>query len=281
MKKIKPFYVIKEDGERELFSPEKFHASLIRSGLSEDAIDSIIDKIKPLLRDNLTTRELYQMTYSLIKEEDRICASRYSLKEGLRLLGPSGFPFEHLVGQIFQHQGYSVEVGVFVSGKCVGHEIDVLAQKDGKYTLVECKFHNLPGSRSSVQTPLYVKARFHDISDYSESSRVNRNSMQACGIFTNTKFTSAAIQYGLCAGLQMVSWNFPHNNGIEYLVDKYGLYPVTVLADLHEQERKLLLDKNIVLCQQIEDNPDMLANTGIEEGRKKLIIGECKILCKR
>ena len=43
------------------------------------------------------------------------------------------------------------------------HEIDVIAQKDGRKVMIEAKFHNEPEIRSDVQVALYTKSRFEDI----------------------------------------------------------------------------------------------------------------------
>ena len=60
-------------------------------------------------------------------------------------LGPSGFPFENFIGHIFRHDGYSTDVGVIMQGNCVTHEVDVLACKDDRCYIVECKYHNQAG----------------------------------------------------------------------------------------------------------------------------------------
>ena len=43
-------------------------------------------------------------------------------------LGPSGFPFEKLVGKILEQEGFETRVGVIVQGNCVQHEVDVIAR---------------------------------------------------------------------------------------------------------------------------------------------------------
>jgi hypothetical protein len=78
-------------------------------------------------------------------------------------LGPSGFPFEKYVAEILKYQGYRVEVGVIVEGFCVKHEVDIIAEKEAKHFMIECKFHNQPGTFCDVKIPLYINSRFLDI----------------------------------------------------------------------------------------------------------------------
>jgi len=48
-------------------------------------------------------------------------------------LGPSGFPFENYLSQILNEIGYKVQVGKIINGKCVTHEIDVIAEKNSEH----------------------------------------------------------------------------------------------------------------------------------------------------
>ena len=44
---------------------------------------------------------------------------------------------------ILKEQGYSVKVGEIVKGKCVTHEVDVIALADHHHFMIECKYHNM------------------------------------------------------------------------------------------------------------------------------------------
>ena len=78
-------------------------------------------------------------------------------------LGPSGFPFEKFISKLFEVQKYSVQTGQFVKGKCVTHEIDVIARKENEIVLAECKYRNTQGITVDVKTPLYIHSRFEDV----------------------------------------------------------------------------------------------------------------------
>lgn len=274
MKKNKPTALIKKaSGETEQFSLEKYRRSLQRAGASAKEIERITQTIVPQLYQGITTKELYAKTFAELKERTPTCASRYSLKQALRLMGPSGFPFEQLVARVMEHQGYTVKTDLNMQGKCVTHEIDaLLTHKDKSQILVECKFHNRYGLKSDVQTSLYVKARFDDV------NAVQKKPLAGCMLVTNTKFTPDAIQYGECAGLTLLAWGYPHKKGLETAIEQYALYPITVLTQLKPYERSTLFKAQIVLCKDLIAKHNT-ASLGIPKKRLAVIAQECAQLC--
>ncbi|HLR91356.1 MAG TPA: hypothetical protein VK040_10390 [Balneolaceae bacterium] len=74
-------------------------------------------------------------------------------------------------------------------------------------------------------------------------------------VYTNTRFTSDAIQYGKCVGLLLTSWDYPRGNGLKDRIDKSGLHPLTALTTLTKAEKTKLLDEGIVLCKELHGNP--------------------------
>ncbi len=266
------FIIVKSDGRTEPFSLEKYKRSLQRANISQRHIKEVIKKIKPFLKEGMTTQQLYKKTFALLKGLERVCASRYSLKEALRLLGPSGFPFEILVSMLLQIQGYKTKLDQFLDGKCVRHEFDVLAYKDGACTMVECKFHNKVGIKSDVKITLYMKARFDDVAKVTKKVGV-------CLIATNTQFTSQAIEYGECVGIQLLAWAYPKNNGIEKLIERNSLYPITVLTHLKNNVRKTLLNAGVIFCKDLLMRKSLLEKEGLSEKNIDDIIGECDALC--
>lgn len=155
--------ITKASGEKVPFSEEKLRHSLERSGATESQIDFVVDEVNDLLYEGIPTGKIYRKAYDMLRRRSRSKAARYKLKKAIMELGPSGYPFEHFVGAILEQQGFRSKVGVVVEGKCVTHEIDVLAVKNSKLILVECKFHNRPGVKCDVKVPLYIHSRFRDV----------------------------------------------------------------------------------------------------------------------
>jgi len=212
-------YLIKSSGEREPFSQEKFTRSLRKAGVTEDFIDLLVQE----LSQNITitnTHELYTYAFNRLKELSRPLAARYSLKQALYELGPTGFGFERFVGEIFKAQGYTILVDQIVQGVCVDHEVDLIIERSKSRSMVECKFHNQPGTKTDVRDALYTKARFDDLSaQWSHSSLRPELACDSVWLVTNTQFTTKAIIYGVCAHVQLLGWNYPSDTGIAYLID--------------------------------------------------------------
>lgn len=269
--------VTKGNGEKVLFDQNKLKKALASSGAEIEEQEKITSLVTTKLYNGISTRKIYQMAFDLLKKESHIIAGRYSLKNAIMEMGPTGFPFEIYVGKIFETMGYEVETGVIVQGKCVQHEVDVIARKPGEMVMVECKFHIDNSSNSGVQVPLYIQSRFLDVKA-SWEEKYGKELRYQGGVVTNTRFSDDALQYAKCAGLVLISWDYPSDTGLKYWIDKTGLYPVTSLISLTKKEKQYLLYKGIVLCKELSEKQDVLREMGISENQIKKIIREAKNL---
>ena len=272
-------YIIKASGEKALFEIEKVINSLERAGADKLLIKEIVQDINKEVHDGMTTKKIYQMAFNLLKRKSRASASKYKLKKALMELGPSGYPFEKFVGKVFDHEGFDTRVGVIVQGNCVQHEVDVIAQKDYKHYMIECKYHSDQGRFCNVKIPLYIQSRFLDVQKQWEKQQGHKTKFHQGGVCTNTRFTSDAIQYGTCAGLMLTSWDYPKGHGLKERIDRLGLHPLTSLTTLTKAEKSKLLDKGIVLCKEINENPSILEQIGIPKQRQKNILKDSEELC--
>lgn len=274
-----PFYVIKASGEKENFSEEKFRRSLSRIGIKDDEASEILEELKPSLYDGIRTRQLYRKTAQILKKHAHPAIGRYNLKSAIMALGPSGYPFEKYVGAIFKEQGYSILTDQLVMGHCVQHEIDVVAHKPDFRVMIECKFHGISGIKTNVKTPLYVKARYDDLMHACNEKKECSQEFHEFWLITNTKFTIDAIQYGLCVNMKLLSWSYPENEGLERIVDKLKLYPITALNHLLSNKQiALLIRKNIVLCKELLNDLSVLKTIGVSEYLMNQVEIQCRFL---
>ncbi|HFK5517811.1 ATP cone domain-containing protein [Elizabethkingia anophelis] len=274
-----PINIVKKSGDIVAFDVEKLINSLRRVHASEDIIQQIVSEIQSTIYEGITTKKIYQIAFDMLKKQSRVSASKYKLKNALLELGPSGFPFEKLVGKLMAHEGFATEVGIIVPGNCVSHEIDVIAQKEDNHYFIECKFHSDQGRFCNVKIPLYVNSRFLDVEKQWKKQKSNEGKISKGGVYTNTRFTTDAIQYGKCAGLLMASWDYPLGNGLKERIDISGLHPLTALTTLTKNEKTKLLDIGLVLCREIYEQPDVLNQIGISKPRHKNILEDAKELC--
>jgi hypothetical protein len=266
--------IVKSSGKVVKFSIEKLRSSLRRSGSDEKTIQQIIDTVRDELYQGISTKEIYNRAFALLKKKKSIFASKYKLKKAIYELGPTGFPFERFVGALLEYAGYDVKIGQVMQGKCVSHEVDVVAHKNGQHIVAECKFHSDPSRKCDVKVPLYIHSRYQDILKYKRKETPNEG-----WVVTNTQFTKDALDYGTCAGLYLLSWDFPKNDGLKDRIDRLGLYPITVSTLLTNREKTFLLSRDIVLCRQLHKDNFYLDHLGISEKRKERILKEVDMLC--
>jgi hypothetical protein len=215
-----------------------------------------------------------------LKRQHKGVAAQYSLRRAIREMGPSGFPFEQYVGEIFRLKGYSVRVGLIVQGWCVDHEVDVSARKDGAHILIECKFHNEEGFKTDLKVALYVKERFQDIKKRHESTNDANEHFHEAWLVTNTKLTSKAIEYSKCAGLNVIGWSYPKKGNLQDLVNETRLYPITVLTTLSGAEKRRLMDNGIVLFRDLFSRRKTLHGLGLDEQKINRVLAEATALNK-
>jgi hypothetical protein len=99
-------------------------------------------------------------------------------------------------------------------------------------------------------------------------------------VVTNTRFTQDAVTYGSCAGLYLLSWDHPEDDGLRNRIDRLALYPITVSALLSQREKQFLLSRDIVLCRQLIKDTFYLDHLGVSENRKSRILKEIGELCR-
>ena len=226
----------------------------------------------------ISTKEIYNRSFALLKKNKRHLASKYKLKKAIYELGPTGFPFEQFISYILKYSGYETSVGRVLNGKCVTHEIDVVAHKNNETILVECKFHSEQGPKCNVKVPLYINSRYQDIKENWKLKK-NRTLLKQGWVVTNTRFTKDALIYGSCADLYLVSWDYPKGNSLKERIDRLSLYPITVSTILSNREKQFLLARNIVLCRNLSEESFHLDHLGVSDLRKGKILNEIKLIC--
>jgi hypothetical protein len=269
--------VKKASGEEELFSFQKLRNSLLKSKATIEEADRIVNVLQNKIYQGISTKKIYSMAFRILKKNAPHIASRYNLKRGLMELGPSGFPFERYISELFKIDGYKTEVGMILNGKCVSHEIDVICKKETTLMLMECKYKNIAGVSIDVKIPLYINSRFQDLLDNNVLQKPFTNFKG--WIVTNSRFTDDALAFGKCKNIEMLGWDHPFNNSLKDIIDKTGLYPLTCLTTLSDEEKKWLLEKEIILAKDIENHQKLLVKAGINSARIKTILDESTKLC--
>jgi len=262
----------KADGTEEEFRPDRLVSSLQRAGAGEHAAESITEDISRSLVNGTPSREVYARAFTLLRKEARPVAARYSLRRALLELGPTGHPFEDFIGRLFEKEGWQMKTRQMIRGKCVMHEVDFYASHPEKneFLAAELKYHNDPGYKTDLKVALYVKARFEDI--FACDPVVRACPIDRGMLVTNTKFTTDAVLFSECAGVELLGWSYPLGNGLFERMCRAQIYPVTTLTTLSRSEKRLLIDARVATVDQVLSDRAVLTALHISPER----IGEIR-----
>ncbi|HSD98541.1 MAG TPA: restriction endonuclease [Patescibacteria group bacterium] len=264
--------IIKANGEKQAFSEEKLRHSIHRAGIPKDLEEKVVAHIHTKLHEGMHTADIYK---HIVEFLDTANAShqraKYSLKQAIMQLGPTGYPFEKFVARILDSEGFSTTTDVIVKGRCVSHEVDVVATKGNEKVMVEAKFHNSTGITTDLHVSLYTRARFEDVQDSEKFTKAM--------LVTNTKITTDALTYAQCVGTDVLGWSYPDNASLRDLVEKYHLHPITSLTQLSQMQKQQLLEQEIVLCQDLSTHPEALTQLNLPKDKQESVLLEAKSLC--
>ena len=280
--------VLKADNREEEFNKDKLNTSLLKAGASAEHSASAADEIERQFKNFMNSDDIYNQALGHIKKRDPMAALKYTLKKAIMNLGPAGFVFEKYAAKILEQNGYKTEMPPLpLSGFCVDHEVDIIAEKDDEHFMVECKYHNIHGNQSDIKTALYVNSRFLDLKkgwDNKNNNKAKNGSSEnksntsnnipddkyyngqenqyyniigntyyftGAWLFTNTRCTSDAVKYANCSGMKITGWNYPENESLQFYIESKKIYPVTILSTLSKNHKEKLFENNILTIKEL------------------------------
>ncbi|MCP4912371.1 MAG: ATPase [Oligoflexia bacterium] len=262
--------VLKNNGQLQDFSYEKLRKSLEFTGANDEVVQKVLEYISDNVYEGITSRSIYNLAFKRLRTISRPLSAYYGTKRALMELGPDGYTFEKFVARLFQKLGYETKTNIYIEGKCVTHEVDVIAEGK-KNILVECKFHRTEDRRNDIKTALYVKARALDI----EQGEIGHK-YDEFWLVSNTSFSDDAIKYSTCAGLNLWGANFPPQNTLQDVIRDNNLHPITCLSSLRKSEKSMLIESEIFLIDEIKEKPKLLKDIGLTDSRITRVLNEIK-----
>ena len=264
----------KASGQLEPFTIEKVKKSLAKSGASKELVEEIATKIAE--HPNIeSTKDIHNFAVNYLQQINPAIAARYNVRHALLELGPSGFPFEKFIAAIFSQQGYDTLHDQIVRGKCIEHEIDVIAHNNSDRYFVECKFHHQHGLKVEVKVTLYCKARFDDI----QSVKSHDHRADTMWVITNAKFTSEAIRYADCVGIKLLGWSYPADKNLQFYIDHFKMHPITALVSLSHKQKRSLISEGLVLCRDARTHKEAFRKLGMSQAAIDPLIHEAELVC--
>lgn len=272
--------IVKHSGDIVEFDRSKLERSLLKSGADKSIVENVLRAIEREIYEGISTKRIYKLAFKLLKKSSNSHAARYNLRAAIQLLGPAGFFFEKYMALIFASEGYQAKTNLTLQGKCVAHEIDILIKKNDEISMVECKFHAGREANSDVKVPMYILSRFNDLKNRNHTIFSNNDLISNCWIITNNRFTTDAVVFASCSGLNLLSWDYPQNNNLRTKIDTNNLYPITCMTTLSIAEKDKLLILDVIMVKEIINNSEHLEKIGLSSNRIKNVLKEASDLCQ-
>jgi len=259
-------YVTKADGSKQLFDKQKIINTCLRLQATPQQAQSIADRIEARVYDGIPTRKILQMIFQYMEKYRPAIGHQIDLKQAIAMLR-SRPDFEIFISKIFEALGYKVDTNLIIQGKCIEHEIDIVARKEQETILIEVKHHVNHHTYSGLDVFLQLNSTLEDLREGYEVGKNNIKFDKAI-LICNTKVSEHAKKYALCRGLEFIAWKFPPDRGLERIIEELKLYPITFLREIDRDEIYKLADAGIVTLRQLlEDVNKISGKSGISKNR--------------
>lgn len=268
--------VIKSNGQREPLNLDKVQRVCQRVGAPKELCQQIARSVEERARDGIKTRDIYKLVHKLLVEQDFATAARFNLRDAIFQLGPLGYNFEHYVEKVLAAYGYKTSLPPILQGACVTHEVDVLAKKDNRTAMVECKFRHTQEIFITIKDTMSTWARFLDLVDGAAIGKCSH--LDECWIVTNSRFSLQSIQFGHCKNMVMLSWDHPRERPLPAWIDDKGLYPITLLPKYGLGIQRKFIEAGFVLLRDLAgaDSDKLARTTGIALGVAKDAVADAR-----
>jgi len=158
--------------------------------------------------------------------------------------------FEKFVQLLLAHNGFEVSPNQILRGKCVGHEVDAVARKDGVTYFVEAKHHVNYHTPTGLDESRIARAVLEDVT---EGFGLGKNDLKIdrAMIVTNTRYSEHAQRYGKCRNILQIGWSSPAKFDLQNMIEEKKLYPLSCLRGLNSETKMKLVNSGIVLMKQL------------------------------
>ena len=255
-------FVTKADGSKQLYYKKKIIKTCLRMGATHKIALKVAEKIEANLYEGITTKKILQMIFRFMSKHKPGVKHFLDLRKGLSMMG-SKPEFEMFVRIVLANNGFEVSPNQLLTGKCAEHEVDAIAKKDGKTFFVEAKHHFSYHALTGLDESRIARAVLEDVTEGYILGKT-KIWIDRAMIVTNTKFSKQAKRYGKCRKIMQIGWSSPESYGLQAMIDKKTLYPLSCLKGLRVETRNKLVNSGIVLMKQLLDgNPSVIARKAV------------------
>ncbi len=271
-------FVTKANGTREPFDNAKLVRTCRRMGATEEIAHHIAKSIEARLFDGIETKNILRMIFVSMRKHKPILKHMIDLRKSLSLLR-SKPDFELFIQLLLKEYGYDVVPNLIIRGKCVEHEVDALASKEGKTMIVEVKHHFDYHTPTGLDEARIARAVFEDATEGHEIGS-NDLGIDEVMIVSNTKLSGHAERYVNCRNIKHVGWSHPPKSDLQNLIEDKKLYPITILRGLRSPVRDKLVSTGIVMIKQLSeiDPNELRRRARISKDDSESLINKAKII---
>lgn len=253
----------KADGSRQLFDREKIVRTCLRMGANRHIAEEIAGKIETRIYDGIETEKILKKIFRLLRRFQPVMKHLTDLRKSLSLMNPKP-EFERYVQIVLREDGYEVSPSQIIRGRCVEHEVDAIARKDGTTYFVEVKHHYNHHTSTGLDESRIARAVLEDVTEGFELGLTDLKIDRAM-IVCNTKYSDHARRYGECRGILQIGWSSPPYHGLQEMIEEKKLHPITCLKGLEKETREKLTSGGIILMKHLteEDPEELRERTGM------------------
>jgi Holliday junction resolvase-like predicted endonuclease len=234
-------------------------------GANKQVAYEVAEKVQKRLYDGIPTARVLQMIFQFMHHYKPSISNLFDLRKGLSLMS-SKPEFEVFVRAILARNGFEVSPNRLLIGKCVEHEVDAIARKNGFTYFVEAKHHSNYHTPTGLDESRIARAVLEDAV---EGFAVGKSDLKIDGavIVTNTRYSDEATQYGKCRNIVQIGWSSPIDHGLQNMIEGENLLPLSCVKGLGVDARVRLASSGIVLFEQIieEDTMELARKTGLPQ----------------
>jgi len=247
-------------------------------GATLPVAELIAEKIETRIYDGIETKKILQMIFKRLRKHKPVIRHQIDLRKALSLLNPVP-DFERFIQLLLSEHDYEVTPNQIVIGRCVEHEVDAVARKNGKTCIVEVKHHFKYHTPTSLDVSRISRAVFEDVTEGYELG-LNNLKVDYALIVCNTKLSEHAKRYADCRGIRHIGWSSPPNHDLQTMIEEKKLYPITFLKGLNAENRNKLASNGIILLKQLtEKTPkELRRQTGISKEKLESILGKARTI---
>ena len=269
-------FITKANGSRQLFDREKIIRTCLKMGVNQKIAIDIVNEVESQLYDGITTSKIFKLVFNLLEDKKPVVRHFLDLRKALSLM-ISKPEFERFVQILLSFNGYKVSSNQLLQGKCVQHEVDGLARKDGVTFFVEAKHHYHYHTPTGLDESRIARAVLEDVTEGYEMEK-NNLKIERAMLVTNTRFSEQAIIYGKCRNILQIGWHSSGELSLQRMIEEKKVYPLSCIRGLQTETRIRLVDSGIILIKQlISSDPSKLSRkSGISSSTLRRTIEKAK-----